>query len=427
MRIYAKKTNRIMEAKRERYISSLLERRNNGLIKIVTGVRRCGKSYLLFNLFKRKLMELGVREDHIISFALDDYQNREYLRPDNLNQYVRARIVDNDMYYILLDEIQLVPNFEYLLNGFLHIPNADTYVTGSNSKFLSSDIITEFRGRGDEVRVYPLSFSEFLSVFDGTESGAWNNYQVYGGMPGLLSIGSENRKATYLQALFSQTYFQDIISRYNLRGNEEMEELMNVVASNIGTLTNPLTLTNTFISEKKMHITRDTVASYLQYMQDAFLIEKAQRYDVRGRHYIGTPMKYYFVDVGLRNARLNFRQNDYGHIMENVIYNELRMRGMSVDVGMVEVNCKEDGKSKRKQFEVDFVCNRGSQRYYIQSAYALYDEEKRQKEIKSLRHINDSFRKILVQKEPVLPYYDDNGFLNLSLLDFLTDETVIDK
>lgn len=416
-----------MEAKRERYISSLLERRNNGLIKIVTGVRRCGKSYLLFNLFKRKLMELGVQEDNIISFALDDYQNREYLNPDNLNQYVRARIVDKDIYYILLDEIQLVPNFEYLLNGFLHIPNADTYVTGSNSKFLSSDIITEFRGRGDEVRVYPLSFSEFLSVFDGTESGAWNNYQVYGGMPGLLSIGSENRKASYLQALFSQTYFQDIISRYNLRGNEEMEELMNVVASNIGTLTNPLTLTNTFISEKKMHITRDTVASYLQYMQDAFLIEKAQRYDVRGRHYIGTPMKYYFVDVGLRNARLNFRQNDYGHIMENVIYNELRMRGMSVDVGMVEVNCKEDGKSKRKQFEVDFVCNRGSQRYYIQSAYALYDEEKRQKEIKSLRHINDSFRKILVQKEPVLPYYDDNGFLNLSLLDFLTDETVIDK
>lgn len=416
-----------MEAKRERYISSLLERRNNGLIKIVTGVRRCGKSYLLFNLFKRKLMELGVQEDHIISLALDDYQNREYLNPDNLNQYVRARIVDKDMYYILLDEIQLVQNFEYLLNGFLHIPNADTYVTGSNSKFLSSDIITEFRGRGDEVRVYPLSFSEFLSVFDGTESEAWNNYQVYGGMPGLLSIGSENRKASYLQALFSQTYFQDIISRYNLRGNEEMEELMNVVASNIGTLTNPLTLTNTFISEKKMHITRDTVASYLQYMQDAFLIEKAQRYDVRGRHYIGTPMKYYFVDVGLRNARLNFRQNDYGHIMENVIYNELRMRGMSVDVGMVEVNCKEDGKSKRKQFEVDFVCNRGSQRYYIQSAYALYDEEKRQKEIKSLRHINDSFRKILVQKEPVLPYYDNNGFLNLSLLDFLTDETVIDK
>ena len=416
-----------MEIKRDIYLNKLISKKHNGLVKVVTGVRRCGKSYLLFNLFKRKLMELGVQEDHIISFALDDYQNREYLNPDNLNQYVRARIVDKDIYYILLDEIQLVQNFEYLLNGFLHIPNADTYVTGSNSKFLSSDIITEFRGRGDEVRVYPLSFSEFLSVFDGTESGAWNNYQVYGGMPGLLSIGSENRKATYLQALFSQTYFQDIISRYNLRGNEEMEELMNVVASTIGTLTNPLTLTNTFISEKKMHITRDTVASYLQYMQDAFLIEKAQRYDVRGRHYIGTPMKYYFVDVGLRNARLNFRQNDYGHIMENVIYNELRMRGMSVDVGMVEVNCKEDGKSKRKQFEVDFVCNRGSQRYYIQSAYALYDEEKRQKEIKSLRHINDSFRKILVQKEPVLPYYDDNGFLNLSLPDFLTDETVIDK
>ena len=416
-----------MEAKRERYISSLLERRNNGLIKIITGVRRCGKSYLLFNLFKRKLMDLGVHEDHIIALALDDYQHKEFLNPDNLNQYVRTKIVDNGMCYVLLDEIQLVPNFEYLLNGFLHIPNVDIYVTGSNSKFLSTDIITEFRGRGDEVRVFPLSFSEFLSVFDGTETEAWNNYQTFGGMPGLLTINNKDRKVSYLQALFSQTYFQDIVSRYNLRGNEEMEELMNVVASNIGTLTNPLTLTNTFISEKKMHITRDTVASYLQYMQDAFLIEKAQRYDVRGRHYIGTPMKYYFVDVGLRNARLNFRQNDYGHIMENVIYNELRMRGMTVDVGMVEINCKEDGKSKRKQFEVDFVCNRGSQRYYIQSAYALYDEEKRQQETKSLRHINDSFKKILVQKDSILPYYDDNGFLNLSMFDFLTDETVIDR
>ena len=416
-----------MEAKRERYVSSLLERRNNGLIKIVTGVRRCGKSYLLFNLFKRTLIELGVQEDHIISFALDDYQNREYLNPDNLNQYVRARIVDNDLYYILLDEIQLVPNFEYLLNGFLHIPNADTYVTGSNSKFLSSDIITEFRGRGDEVRVCPLSFSEFLSVFDGSETEAWNNYQTFGGMPGLLSIGSENRKASYLQALFSQTYFQDIISRYNLRGNEEMEELTNVVASNIGTMTNPLTLTNTFVSEKKMRISRDTVSSYLQYMQDAFLIEKAQRYDVRGKHYIGSPMKYYFVDVGLRNARLNFRQNDYGHIMENVVYNELRMRGMSVDVGMVEVNCKEEGKSKRKQLEVDFVCNRGSHRYYIQSVYAMYNDEKHQQETQSLRHINDSFKKILIQKDSVLPHYDDNGFLNIGLLDFLMDESVIDR
>ena len=416
-----------MEAKRERYISSLLERRNNGLIKIVTGVRRCGKSYLLFNLFKRKLMDLGVHEDHIIALALDDYQHKEFLNPDNLNQYVRTKIVDNGMYYVLLDEIQLVPNFEYLLNGFLHIPNVDIYVTGSNSKFLSTDIITEFRGRGDEVRVFPLSFSEFLSVFDGTETEAWNNYQTFGGMPGLLTINNKDRKVSYLQALFSQTYFQDIVSRYNLRGNEEIEELMDVMASNIGTLTNPLTLTNTFISEKKMRISRDTVASYLHYMQDAFLIEKARRYDIRGKQYIGTPMKYYFVDVGLRNARLNFRQNDYGHIMENVIYNELRMRGLSVDVGMVEINCKENGKSKRKQLEVDFVCNRGSQRYYIQSAYSIYDEEKRQQETQSLRYINDSFKKILIQKDSVLPYYDDNGFLNIGLFDFLTDEIAIDR
>ena len=416
-----------MEAKRERYISSLLERRNNGLIKIVTGVRRCGKSYLLFNLFKRKLMDLGVHEDHIIALALDDYQHKEFLNPDNLNQYVRTKIVDNGMYYVILDEIQLVPNFEYLLNGFLHIPNVDIYVTGSNSKFLSTDIITEFRGRGDEVRVFPLSFSEFLSVFDGTETEAWNNYQTFGGMPGLLTINNKDRKVSYLQALFSQTYFQDIVSRYNLRGNEEIEELMDVMASNIGTLTNPLTLTNTFISEKKMRISRDTVASYLHYMQDAFLIEKARRYDIRGKQYIGTPMKYYFVDVGLRNARLNFRQNDYGHIMENVIYNELRMRGLSVDVGMVEINCKENGKSKRKQLEVDFVCNRGSQRYYIQSAYSIYDEEKRQQETQSLRYINDSFKKILIQKDSVLPYYDDNGFLNIGLFDFLTDEIAIDR
>lgn len=416
-----------MEAKRERYISSLLERRNNGLIKIVTGVRRCGKSYLLFNLFKRKLMDLGVHEDHIIALALDDYQHKEFLNPDNLNQYVRTKIEDNGMYYVLLDEIQLVPNFEYLLNGFLHIPNVDIYVTGSNSKFLSTDIITEFRGRGDEVRVFPLSFSEFLSVFDGTETEAWNNYQTFGGMPGLLTINNKDRKVSYLQALFSQTYFQDIVSRYNLRGNEEIEELMDVMASNIGTLTNPLTLTNTFISEKKMRISRDTVASYLHYMQDAFLIEKARRYDIRGKQYIGTPMKYYFVDVGLRNARLNFRQNDYGHIMENVIYNELRMRELSVDVGMVEINCKENGKSKRKQLEVDFVCNRGSQRYYIQSAYSIYDEEKRQQETQSLRYINDSFKKILIQKDSVLPYYDDNGFLNIGLFDFLTDEIAIDR
>ena len=416
-----------MEAKRERYISSLLERRNNGLIKIITGVRRCGKSYLLFNLFKRKLMDLGVHEDHIIALALDDYQHKEFLNPDNLNQYVRTKIVDNGMYYVLLDEIQLVPNFEYLLNGFLHIPNVDIYVTSSNSKFLSTDIITEFRGRGDEVRVFPLSFSEFLSVFDGTETEAWNNYQTFGGMPGLLTINNKDRKVSYLQALFSQTYFQDIVSRYNLRGNEEIEELMDVMASNTGTLTNPLTLTNTFISEKKMRISRDTVASYLHYMQDAFLIEKARRYDIRGQQYIGTPMKYYFVDVGLRNARLNFRQNDYGHIMENVIYNELRMRGLSVDVGMVEINCKENGKSKRKQLEVDFVCNRGSQRYYIQSAYSIYDEEKRQQETQSLRYINDSFKKILIQKDSVLPYYDDNGFLNIGLFDFLTDEIAIDR
>jgi len=415
-----------MEVKRERYVNQLLDRRHNGLVKIVTGLRRCGKSYLLFKLFRGKLAELGVDDSHVITIALDDYQNKEFLNPDVLNESVRRRIADDGMYYILLDEIQLVPDFEMLLNGFLHIPNADTYVTGSNSKFLSTDIITEFRGRGDEIRVYPLSFSEYMSAYQGPAQDALAAYLNFGGMPGLLNIEKEENKAAYLKSLFTQTYFQDIISRYNLRGNVEIEELVNVVASNIGTLTNPLTIANTFVSEKKVRISRDTISAYIQHIQEAFLIEKAQRYDVRGKRYIGTPVKYYFTDVGLRNACLNFRQNDYGHIMENVIYNELRIRGLSVDVGSVEVHTKDNGKSVRKQFEVDFVCNKASRRYYVQSTYDVHSDEKMQQEIQSFLRISDSFKKILVQQNHITPHYDNYGIFNINLFDFLLNDNSLD-
>ena len=408
-----------MEIAREKYVSELLDRRHNHLVKIITGIRRCGKSYLLNKLFRDRILQLGVREDHIISIALDDFAFRQCLNPSELYQYVMSKVKDKERYYVLLDEIQLVSEFESVLNGFLHIENLDTYVTGSNSRFLSSDIITEFRGRGDEVRIAPLCFSEFCSGFQGTPSEAWEQYSVYGGMPGLLEIDRPEHKVQYLNRLFEQTYFQDIINRYHLRGNEEMSELVNVIASSVGQLTNPYNLTNAFNSQKHLHLSNDTVTSYIQYMQDAFLISKALRYDIRGKHFIGSPMKYYFVDVGLRNARLNFRQKDLGSVMENVIYNELTRRGFGVDVGLVEIAKKENGKTIRKQYEVDFVCNRGSERYYVQSAYDIGNEEKRQQENQSLIHINDSFKKILIVKDSIIPYYDNNGFYNMGLLDFL--------
>lgn len=415
-----------MEVKRKTYTDRLLSRRHNGLVKIVTGVRRCGKSYLLFNLFRKCLLEQGVKDDHIIAIALDDYENRAFLDPEKLYNEVKRRIVDSDMYYILLDEIQLVPEFESILNGFLHIQNADSYVTGSNSKFLSSDIITEFRGRGDEVRVYPLSFAEYSSVYEGSSQDAWNEFCRFGGMPGLLAVKDQKEKEEYLRKLFEQTYFSDIISRYNLRANEEIGELMDVIASSIGSLTNTLKLTNTFNSEKKLHISNNTLSSYVGYMEDAFLVERCKRYDVRGKRYISTPLKYYIVDIGLRNARLNFRQADYGHIMENVIYNELRNRGFSVDVGLVDVRIRENGELVRKQLEVDFVVNQADRRYYIQSAYELGTEEKNRQERLSLLKIGDSFKKILVQKDSVIPFHDDNGFLVVGLTDFLLKPEIID-
>lgn len=416
-----------MKIKRDYYLNKLIQHKKNGLVKIVTGVRRCGKSYLLFQLFRDHLLESGIKDDHIISIALDDYGNRQLLDPDELYRYVKGRIVDDEDHYILLDEIQLVNNFESVVNGFLHIPNADVYVTGSNSKFLSSDVVTEFRGRGDEIRIFPLNFSEFYSAYGGDFNDAWLMFCNYGGMPLCLSMQTQADKAKYLTNLFEATYLADIINRNKLRGNVEINELTDILASSIGSLTNPLKLSNTFASTKSVKLSANTISAYLGYLQDAFLIEKALRYDIKGKKYINTPAKYYFVDMGLRNARLAFRQQEYTHIMENVIYNELRSRGYSVDVGIVETVSKESDAWVRKPLEVDFVVNLGNRRYYIQSAYDIPSEEKMQQEQASLLSINDAFRKIVIVNRPILSGYNEQGILMLSLSDFLLDpEKAID-
>lgn len=391
------------------------------MVKIITGVRRCGKSYLLFKLFRDHLVESGVAQDHIISIALDDYGNRALQNPDELYNYVKSRVTDDGDFYILLDEIQMVKDFEGVVNGFLHISNADIYITGSNSKFLSTDILTEFRGRGDEIRVYPLCFSEFYSVYGGEFDKAWLVYCNYGGMPLCLSMQTQEDKAKYLTNLFETTYLADIINRNNLRGNAEINELTDILASSIGSLTNPLKLSNTFASTKNVKLSANTISAYLDYLQDAFLIEKSVRYDIKGKRYINTPAKYYFVDLGLRNARLAFRQQEYTHIMENVIYNELRLRGYSVDVGVVDNVEKENGISVRKRLEVDFVVNLGNRRYYIQSAYNIPTDEKMEQEQASLLSINDAFRKIIIVNQQILSGYNEQGILMLSLQDFLLD------
>lgn len=416
-----------MKIKRDYYLNKLIQHKKNGLVKIVTGVRRCGKSYLLFQLFRDHLLESGIKDDHIISIALDDYGNRQLLDPDELYRYVKSRIADDEDHYILLDEIQLVKDFESVVNGFLHIPNADVYVTGSNSKFLSSDVVTEFRGRGDEIRIFPLNFSEFYSAYGGNFNDAWLMFCNYGGMPLCLSMQTQADKAKYLTNLFEATYLADIINRNKLRGNVEINELTDILASSIGSLTNPLKLSNTFASTKSVKLSANTISAYLGYLQDAFLIEKALRYDIKGKKYINTPAKYYFVDMGLRNARLAFRQQEYTHIMENVIYNELRSRGYSVDVGIVETVSKESDAWVRKPLEVDFVVNLGNRRYYIQSAYDIPSEEKMQQEQASLLSINDAFRKIVIVNRPILSGYNEQGILMLSLSDFLLDpEKAID-
>lgn len=411
----------MFEVSRIDYIEALKSKRHNGLVKIITGLRRSGKSYLLFTLYKRSLLEDGVSEQQIIELALDDFKNRAYLDAEALYDYVTSRITEDKQYYILLDEIQLVSNFESVLNGFLHITNADIYVTGSNSKFLSSDIITEFRGRGDEVRVYPFSFAEFYSVVGGDKWDAWSKYCRYGGMPQTLNIQDSKEKEDYLKHLFSQVYLLDIINRYNLRGEGEIDVLTNVLSSSIGALTNPKRISDTFKSERNLNVSQQTINRYLSYLEDSFLISKAMRFDVKGRKYISTPVKYYFSDMGLRNARLNFRQQEESHIMENVIYNELLRRGYSVDVGVVEVS---NNRTKRL-LEVDFVANMGSRRYYIQSALQLASAEKMLQEKSSLVNIADSFKKIIIQRDAVEPWYDEDGILHISLMGFLLLPEVI--
>ena len=412
-----------MEIKRDIYLDRLIRREKNGLIKNETGVRRSGNSYLLFNLFHNYLLDKGVKEDHIIEIALDDRSNKELRDPDNMLNYVKERIVDKDTYYIILDEVQLLVEFEDVLNSYMHIRNADVYVTGSNSKFLSSDLVTEFRGRGDEIRIYPLSFREYCSVYEGSTDEAWDDYFTYGGLPLILSRETAEEKAEYLMSLFQKVYLSDIVDRHKVRNQEELDELVDILASAVGSLTNPLKLANTFKSVKKKTISDKTLKKYMDYLMDAFLVSKAARYDIKGRKYIGSPAKFYFEDVGLRNARLNFRQMEENHIMENIIYNELRIRGYHVDVGLVEQFGKNsENKTTKKQLEVDFVVTRGSEKYYIQSAFAMNSESKQEQEERPLNVIGDSFKKIIVVRDNIKVRRNDMGIVTIGIRNFLLDE-----
>ncbi|MCI7241871.1 MAG: ATP-binding protein [Bacilli bacterium] len=407
------------EIQRKVYLDRLISRRENGVIKIITGIRRCGKSYLLDPIFKNYLIQSGVREDHIIKLELDKEENKKYRDSHVLNEYIKSLIKDKEMYYILLDEIQLVEGFEAVLNGFLYERNLDVYVTGSNSKFLSSDIITEFRGRGDEVKIFPLSFSEYIENFEGDKYEAWNEYVLYGGLPLILSKKTDEEKAKYLKDLFEQTYIKDIVERNNIQRVDILDSIINMLASSIGSLTNPKKIYDTFVSNGEKEISFNTVNSYIKYIEDAFIINKSDRYDVKGKKYILTPQKYYFSDIGLRNARLNFRQQEENHIMENIIYNELIIRGYNVDVGVVEV--RDDNKS-RKQLEIDFVCNLGNKRYYIQSALNLDTREKTLQEERPLMGVNDNFKKIIVVKDNIKHWFTEEGILVVGIQEFLLDK-----
>lgn len=408
-----------MVIERNEYLDKIIRHKNNGLIKVITGMRRVGKSYLLFNLYYDYLINNGIDKNHIITYALDDRKNKGLRNPDNLLKAIEEGIKDNEMYYILLDEIQMVDEFEDVLNSLLHMKNTDTYVTGSNSKFLSKDLITEFRGRSDEIRVYPLTFKEFTSVFDGDVNEAWNQYYTYGGLPLILNFTEHEEKSNYLMKQFDKVYISDIVDRYNIRNISELEELVNVLSSNIGSLTNPKKLSNTFKSMKGASVTEPTIKSYLIYLEDAFLIEKSMRYDVKGKKYISTPSKYYFTDLGLRNGRLNFRQQEENHIMENIIYNELRVRGFNIDVGVVEIREQHEGKLLKKKIEVDFIAQKGNEKYYIQSAYEMSNVEKRKQEEKSLLNISDSFKKVIIVKDNIMPKRDEFGVITIGLFDFL--------
>lgn len=410
------------EIKRDVYLNKIINRRENGFIKIITGIRRCGKSYLLDPLYKNYLLESGVSEDHIIKLDLDERKNKKFLNPDELDNYIRSLIKDENMYYVILDEVQKVEDFEAVLNGFLHIKNLDVYITGSNSKFLSSDIITEFRGRGDDIKVLPLTFSEFVQGYDGSVDDAWNEYITYGGMPRILSFKTEADKSDYLKRLFEHTYLKDIIERNNIQRIDVLDALVNILASSIGSLTNPNKLVNTFESYGIKDVSVNTLTTYVNYLLDAFLITKAVRYDVKGKKYILTPYKYYFADIGLRNSRLNFRQQEETHIMENIIFNELLYRGYNVDVGVVELREGID----KKQVEVDFICNQFNKKYYIQSALSLPTREKTLQEERPLLNIPDNFKKIIVVKDNIKSWITEEGIVVIGLKEFLLNPNSLD-
>ena len=412
-----------MEIKRNYYLNKLISKRNNKLIKIVTGIRRSGKSYLLDPIFKNYLLDNGVDKSHIIKLELDSIENEEYTNPKKLYEYVMEKATDKDTYYVILDEIQKVTNFESVLNSFLRKPNLDVYVTGSNSKFLSSDIITEFRGRGDEIKVYPLSFSEFMSVYSGNEINGLNEYINYGGLPLITTFKSAEEKIDYLNFQKDNVYINDVIERNDIRNDEELKTLIEIISSSIGFLTNPTKLYNTFISKGNKNITNKTIASYLKYLEESFLIEKSKRFDVKGKKYIETPSKYYFIDIGIRNSLINFRQIEKTHIMENIIYTELRRRGFNVDVGIVEKRkIDKNGKKDYKQLEIDFVANKGSDKYYIQSAYSIEDNNKKEQELQSLLSVSDNFKKLVIVYDSFIKWQDDNGIIYISIYDFLLNE-----
>lgn len=411
-----------MIIRRDKYLNELIGWKHTDLIKIITGIRRCGKSFLLLTLFHQHLLETGTDESHIIEIALDNISNESLREPFRMIEYVKERIKDREQYYLIIDEVQLLDRFVDVLNSFMHIPNVDVYVTGSNSRFLSKDVATEFRGRSMEIHIYSLSFAELYAAESGDKYALWKRYYTYGGLPYLALLSDDKKRAEYLTSLNKTLYLRDIVERNKVMNVEEFSELMNVMASGIGSPCNPNKIANTFKTVKKVSLTPHTIANYLSYMEDAFILEKSMRYDIKGRKYIGTLSKYYFQDIGLRNALLNFRQVEETHIMENVIYNELRSRGYSVDVGMVDARTA----TERKQLEVDFVANKGDKRYYIQSAFALPDEKKRQQELASLKRINDSFKKVIIMREDIAPYHDDNGVLIMGLMDFLL-KTDIDE
>lgn len=417
-----------MEIKRDRYLNTLISKKHNGLIKVITGMRRCGKSYLLFTFFKEHLLSEGVDEAHIIEIAFDAFENKKFRDPDVLYPYLKEQIKDDAMYYVLLDEVQLLGKFESILNSLIRMKNVDVYVTGSNARFLSKDVITEFRGRGDEVHMYPLNFAEFMSVYQGTKQDGWNEYMLYGGIPLVLEFSTPDQKIAFLKSLFEETYISDIVGRHNIRNKAELEELLNILSSAIGSLTNPEKLSATFQTVKKKKISNVTIKRYIEYLCDSFLIDSAIRYDVKGKKYIGTPVKYYFTDMGLRNVRLNFRQIEETHSMENIIFNELKMRGFNVDVGViVQYDTNEKGNGIRKQLEIDFVCNQGSKRYYIQSAYAVPDQAKMEQEQRSLMLTGDFFKRIIITKDTPAPYYNESGVLIMSVYDFLLNENSLEN